>query len=550
MHVSGGAVLAALVALTTLSGGTGAQSKTGGSRPGIDVQHYAFDLSLVGNRRLTGRATIAVRRTARADSLVLDLVGMQVDSVLVNGRSVPFSQRDSTLRLTLPAGGPDSLDVVVRYGGEPKDGLIFSNDSLGRWQAFGDNFPNRARFWLPVVDHPSDKATVAWTVTTPSEYGVIANGALLDFTQVPSAAEPARSITTMRWRTERPIATYLMVIGVAPFAVVDLGESACGLSEMSRCVRQSVWASPDVRDYLPGPFAKAGAIVDFFSRTVGPFPYEKLAHVQSATRYGGMENATAIFYSDQAFKRRNVGEGLIAHEIAHQWFGDAVTESEWPHVWLSEGFATYFAPLWTEHSRGDSAFLAAMRQVREGALRGAIAAEKAIVDTTLNNVARVLNSNVYQKAAFTLHMLRREIGDSAFFRGIRNYYATYKHKNALTQDFMREVEATAGRPLGWFFEQWFWRPGFAELSLAWRHDAARQRVLLDVEQGTRFAPYRVKMALDLVAADGSVRRSIVEIPAQQRATVEVPVAAPQAPTRVVFDADMSVLGTITQSRSP
>jgi aminopeptidase N len=259
-----------------------------------------------------------------------------------------------------------------------------------------------------------------------------------------------------------------------------------------------------------------------------------------------MENASAIFYSDQAFKRRSVGEGLIAHEIAHQWFGDAVTESEWPHVWLSEGFASYFAPLWTEYSQGDSAFLAAMQQVRNGALRGEVAAQKAIVDTTLNNVARVLNSNVYQKAGFTLHMLRREIGDSAFFDGIRNYYAKYKHKTALTRDFQSEVEATAGRPLGWFFEQWFHRAGFAELTIDWRHDASQGRVLLDVVQGTRFPPYRVKVAVDMVAADGSVRRSIVEVPAQQSATIALPLSAAQAPARVIVDADVGVLGTVTQ----
>ncbi|MGQ0642396.1 MAG: hypothetical protein ACT4P6_16740 [Gemmatimonadaceae bacterium] len=110
------------------------------------------------------------------------------------------------------------------------------------------------------------------------------------------------------------------------------------------------------------------------------------------------------------------------------------------------------------------------------------------------------------------------------------------------------MEATAGRPLGWFFEQWFWRPGFAELTVSWRHDPAKQRVVLDVEQGTRFAAYRVKMAVDLVAPDGSVRRSLVDIPAQQRATVEVPLSTPQAPTRVVLDPDVGVLGTITPSR--
>jgi len=515
-----------------------AQSKTGGSRPGIDVLHYAFDLNLPDRGRwIDGRAVITLKRKGAPDALMLDLVGMKVDSVLVNGTATQFSQSDSTLRLTLPSGG-DSLNVTVRYSGEPKDGLIFSNDAQGRWQAFGDNFPNRARFWLPVVDHPSDKASVSWTVRAPADRQVIANG------ELDSQKSDGAGHTVSRWRTSQPLTPYLMVIGVAPFAIVDLGESACGLAEKSRCVRQSVWASPEVRDYLPGPFAKAGAIVDYFSRLVGPFPYEKLAHVQSATRYGGMENASAIFYADNLFKRRTMTEGLIAHETAHQWFGDAVTESEWPHVWLSEGFATYFSALWTEHAYGDSAFRADLTRMRSGAIGGAIAAEKAVVDTTLSDVAKVLNSNVYPKAGFTLHMLRREIGDSAFFRGIRAYYAKYRHKNALTQDLMREFESTSGQSLGWFFDQWFWRAGFANLSVGWRYDAAKQRVMLDVEQGARFAPYRVKVAVDLVDSAGAVRRAYVTIPAERRSVVEVPLAAASAPSRVVLDADVAVLGTI------
>lgn len=517
-----------------------AQGALGSSRPGIDVLHYSFDIDLPDRGgRLDGRALISLRRSD-ATRLMLDLVGMRVDSVLVNGRSTMFTVADSSLNIELPPGRGDSLEIAVRYTGAPADGLIFSSDSGGRWQAFGDNFPNRARFWLPTVDHPSDKATVAWTVRAPSDRRVIGNGDLREETPLVGTSR-----TLTRWEMVRPIPTYLMVIGVAPFTVVDLGKSACGMTELFGCVRQSVWASPYVRDYLPGPFALAGDMVRFFARLVGDYPYEKLAHVQSATRYGGMENATAIFYSDQAFKRRSVGEGLIAHEIVHQWFGDAVTESEWPHVWLSEGLATYFSQLWTEHHRGDSAFRAGLLQVRRAAIGGNVAATKAIVDTTLDNLGRVLNSNVYQKAGFTLHMLRREIGDSAFFRGIRSYYAKYRHGNALTSDFQREVEQAAGRSLDWFFQQWFWRAGFAELTIAWRHDATRQRIVLDVEQGTRFAPYRVRLELDLVQADGSVRRAVVSIPAQQRATVEVPFTVARAPTGVTLDPDVAVLGTIT-----
>src|SRR5204862_2481017 len=136
----------------------------------------------------------------------------------------------------------------------------------------------------------------------------------------------------------------------------QLANTACGDDEGKRCVPQVVYTAPEQKSMLPGPFARAGEIVQLFGRLVGPFPYEKLAHLQSSTRFGGMENASAIFYSDGSFRRRTMNEGLIAHETAHQWFGDAVTERDWAHLWLSEGFATYFAALWTRHAHGDSAF--------------------------------------------------------------------------------------------------------------------------------------------------------------------------------------------------
>ncbi|MGQ0540007.1 MAG: M1 family metallopeptidase [Gemmatimonadaceae bacterium] len=533
------------------------QGALGSSRPGIDITHYAFDLELPARGGwIDGNATIALRRSARVDTLEIDLVGLQVESAAINGRPTSFAQTDSALRLTLPpwVGVPDSLLVSVWYAGAPRDGLIFSTDSTAgaaRWQAFGDNFPNRARFWLPVVDHPSDKATVAWTVRAPADRRVVANGELLEETPL------AGGRTLTRWQTRRPISTYLMVIGVAPFTYVDLGESACGLGELRGCVRQSLWASPGVRDYLPGPFARAPAMLEYFARLVGPYPYTKLAHVQSATRYGGMENASAIFYSDAAFRRRNVGEGLIAHETAHQWFGNAVTEREWPEVWLSEGFATYFAQLWTEHAHGDSAFRAGMLRMRDAVLRSDITLQKAVIDTTLRDLAQVLNSNVYQKAGFALHMLRGEIGDSAFFRAIRAYVAKYRHANASTSDLTREFERTAGRSLGWFFDQWFRRPGVADLTVGWRYDARRRRVSLSVEQNAG-APYRVRLAVDIVAESAtaqagrrsgrgnaaSKRRAVVTVPAQRSAQIEIPLALDRAPVQVIVDADGAVLGTV------
>ncbi|MGQ0648851.1 MAG: M1 family metallopeptidase [Gemmatimonadaceae bacterium] len=540
----------ALVVLATIGSsvlGAQARSLTGASRPGIDVLHYEFRVEFPsGTMPDTIRfvATATAHRTAGIASLALDLAAtMLVDAVRVNGAAAAFTRDGAVVRVTLPAGDRDTLRVAVQYHGVPTDGLIVTRDSAGGWTAFGDNFPDRARQWLATVDHPSDKATVEWIVRAPGSHRVIANGDLLEETPEAGTSKPRMVIT--RWRSARPLYTAVMVIGVAQFGVYELGKAACGFAELGGCVHQSVWISPDVRDYMPGPFARAGEVVALFSRLVGPYPYEKLAHVQSTTRYGGMENASAIFYADAIYRRRSMTEGLIAHETAHQWFGDAVTEREWPHVWLSEGFATYFAALWTEHSRGDSAFRRDMTQMRASVLNARITSEKPIVDEGLDNLGRVLNSNVYQKAGFVLHMLRREVGDSAFFRGIRAYYAKYRHGNAMTADFMREIETSSGTRLDWFFDQWMQRPGVAELTVSWRWDAPRRAVVLNVEQGTRFEPYRVNLSVDVTDRAGRTQRVRVTVPAGRASTVEVPVRIEGEPAKVTMDPDVSVLGTVT-----
>lgn len=519
----------------------------GASQRAIDVTDYRFRIDLSAPQPAAGMEALSVvsfRRSRAADTLVLNLLPtMQVSDVRLNGATARFVRDSQTVRIALPAGSNDSLQAEVRYHGVPRDGLIVTAGANGRFTAFGDNYPNRARNWLAVVDEPWDKATVSWEVRAPVGLRVIANGDLLEESLEPSAPNAPATVIT-RWRTNRPVYTSVMVIGVAPFAVYELGNTACGLGEFPGCVRQSVWTAPEVRSSMPGAFARAGDIVTLFSRLVGPFPYEKLAHVQSSTRWGGMENAGAIFYADGLFRRNAMGEGIIAHETAHQWFGDAVTEREWPDVWLSEGFATYFAALWTEHSRGDSAFRTDLRQMRDEALKSPVAATEPIVRRSVPDLEKLLNSNVYQKAGFTLHMLRREVGDSAFFRGIRSYYQKYRHRNAATADFQREIEVASGQKLEWFFEQWFRRPGFAEVSASWRYDGARRALMLTVSQSTRFAPYRLALPIEVTSASGKVFRTRVQVPATKVGTIPVPITLDGPPVKVELDRDVAVLGTV------
>ena len=520
-------------------------------RPGLDVLHYELSLDLPDTgSTIAGNDVLTIARAAPVDSLRLDLVTLHVDSVLVNRRAVRFGRDSADVYVPLPSGAHDTLTVSVWYGGAPSDGLIIRHDSLGRWTAFGDNWPTRARYWIPSVDSPDDKATVTWTVRAPANRTVVANGELQERTPLSASADgEARTPRTLtRWSESRPIPTYLMVIAAAPLAYYDLGRTACGLSEIPGCVRQSVYVAPELLDFLPGPFAHAPDIIQYFASLVAPFPYEKLAHLQSSTRFGGMENATAIFYSDRGFRTRTMGPSVIAHESAHQWFGDAVTPANFAHLWLSEGFATYFEALWERHAFGDSVFRAQMAKIREQIIGSPVIVQRPVVDTAETDYLKLLNTNSYQKGGWTLHMLRSMLGDSAFFRGIRAYYRAHRGGNATTDDLRRALERASGRSLGWFFDQWLYRPGYAELMTDWRYDRTTHRVVLDVEQGARFAPYRCPLVVELRDARGRVRRATVELRAVRRQRVTVPIALDAPPRVVTFDPDVELLATITPSR--
>jgi len=527
----------------------------GAQQRAFHVVDYDLTLDLPeSGKTIEGVAVLTVRRLARADTLVLDLLDLTVQKVSVGGGAVAFRQGEG--HVYVPLGGAlggapgDTLRVTIAYRGVPNDGLIIGTDSAGRWMAFGDNWPNRGRHWIPSIDHPSDKSTVTWTVRAPSSERVVANGALLEETPLPNPRDPDGSAgrnvprTLTRWRESRPIPVYLMVIAAAPLARYDLGPTACGFAENGGCVPQSVYVAPEQRAMLPSGFARAGDIVSFFAQRVGPFGYEKLAHLQSSTRFGGMENASAIFYADGMFRRGNVGTSIIAHETAHQWFGDMVTEGEWSHAWLSEGFATYLAAVYMGHAFGDTAFTGAMRRSRTMLLRSDVVASRPVIDTAQTDLMKLLNENSYDKGGWVLHMLQGLVGDSAFYGGLRDYIAAHRHGNAMTDDLRTAVEARAKQPLGWFFDQWLRRPGFASLTTSWHYDAAASRVVLDVEQGARFGYYRVPLTVEVTDAAGAAHRVTVDIAATAATRVELPLALRAAPRAVTIDPDVQLLAEL------
>ena len=512
-------------------------------QPGIDALDYDIHLDLPDTGAfIKGDVTVTLRRARAVHALRLDLVRtMTVRSATVNGVDAHVSRGRGDLHVAFPESAGDTLRVRVRYDGVVTDGLIVQHDSAGHWTWFGDNWPDRARNWLPTVDHPSDKATVSFTVRAPSARTVVANGTPLGISQL-SGPDAGRSET--RWREASPIATYLMVIGAGELARVTLDDSACVRSMVHRCVEQTVYARREDAAFLPGPFAAAPAIVSYFESLVGPFPYEKLAHLQSATRFGGMENASAIFYADRLFRERTLSDGLIAHETAHQWFGDAVTEGEWAHLWLSEGFATYFAALWTRRAHGDAAFAREMADIRTRILADPVVARRPVIDSMERNHLALLNTNSYQKGAYVLYMLHQALGDDAFFSALREYYRTHRDGTAVTQDLQHALETASHRALGSFFDQWLRRAGVPVLQVGWQYETASGRVVMTVTQDGGVAPYELTVPVEVVRADGSLSHESIVVPASVHGTVPLAGHYSVAPRTVRVDPDSVVLGRV------
>ncbi len=521
--------------------------------PGIDVLAYDLEVGVSDTAEWVGgvaRLRVAVSQPP-GNVLPLDFTGLTVDRVSVDGSPASHSSDPGHLFVEVPPGGAgtDTVDVEIAYHGVPDDGLELVKTVHGVPSVFADNWPNRARFWFPSVDHPSDKATVRFTVHAPASWEVVANGRLLG-EPTASAADapgPPGDRRTWIWREDVPIPTYAMVFGATRFARRSVGEAACERAPVAPvphgCVDVTYWVFPSDTTAASRDFRRAPAAVDYFTGLVAPFPYEKLANVQSATRFGGMENPSAIFYDQRALASGRDIEGTVVHEIAHQWFGDSVTEAKWAHLWLSEGFATYFAALFFESADGEERFRTIMEENRRTVV-GSTVADRPIVDSTYASLFDLLNANSYQKGAWVLHMLRGRLGNDVFFRGIRRYYGDHANANALTPDLEAAMEGESGVDLAEFFQQWVYEPGFPVLHGDLRWDAQSEEAVVTVsqEQKADWPTFRFDLTIELQAPWGSTRAAL---PMEtRRDSLRVPLPGP--PTGLTLDPDGWLLKDIAK----
>lgn len=467
--------------------------------PDIDALNYTFRILVSDTTdEIQCEETIDIRYLAAGvTTLRLDLInasekldnkGMIVSKVVSEGKTLDYTHENNVLTIRLPKTTTRNQrsNYMVTYKGIPATGLKIANNKYGDRTFFSDNWPNKGRNWLATIDHPYDKATCEFIIRAPAHYQVISNGLKIEETDL------ANGDRLTHWKQSVPIATWLYVLGVAKFAVQYVAEFDGKSIE--------TWVYPQDREAGFYDFAvPTKSALEFYKDRIGPFSYEKLANIQSNSVSGGMEAASAILYSENAVvgDRNERWRNVVIHEIAHQWFGNAVTEYDWDDVWLSEGFATYFTLLFMEHEYGRDAFMEGLAKSKKTVDEFYIKnPEYRIVHDNLADMSKVTSVQTYQKGSWILHMLRGVVGTDVFWKGIQSYYKKYKDGNASTADFQREMEEASGFDLEPFFQQWLYKSGTLKYKGTWQFDPKKKEV---------------SIVLDQVQTDGSFFKMPLEI---------------------------------------
>ncbi|HEX9007255.1 MAG TPA: M1 family metallopeptidase, partial [Bacteroidota bacterium] len=434
------------------------------------VVHYALDVSFDETRKsVDGRTTITlVPFLPSLTRVELDAEELAIHRVTARGRTLSFTLEPKVLSIALDrACSPrDTVVLTVEYSCTPKRGLYFTQpDSAAHkpWIIWtqGEDMDNH--FWFPCYDFPNDKATSEVTGTVNSSYQFVSNGRLLSVKE-----DKAHGTRTWHWSQELPHSSYLIMLAAGKYAV---------LHDRAGTVPLDYYVYPGQEADAQACFAETPAIMKFFTEKTGAaFPWAKYAQIELTDfMYGGMENTSATTLLDESIildARARIDEStasLIAHEMAHQWFGDLLTCKDWRHLWLNESFASYFDPLYYEATRGREEYDYQMYNAQQAGVN---------VDRALGRKPVVsfgtYTTNVYPRGAAVLHMLRYVLGDSLFWRAIRHYVAAYRFQAVETNDLKQAIEQATGQNLYWFFDEWLYKAGHPvyDVSYSWS-DTAR-----------------------------------------------------------------------------
>jgi aminopeptidase N len=507
-----------------------------------DLQHsriaLRFDLE---QKKVIGDVThtIAILRDG-TDKLSFDSAGLQIQSVKVNKATAKFESTDAKLHVALakPAKIGEKFDVEIKYEGKPTKGLYFilpDKDYPNRpKQIWTQGESEDTRYYLPTYDYPNDRLTTETLVTVPSNWMTVANGKLI------SVSDAGEGLKTWAWRESQPSSTYLITVVAGELTEVK---------DTWRNIPVTYYAPKDRGDRLTANYSRTPAMIDLFSNKLGvEYPWEKYAQsMVDDFVAGGMENSSATTNTASSLRNPKLApeyptgeDPLIAHELGHQWFGDLVTTKDWGNIWLNEGFATFMEYVWIEaHFGKDQADYERWQNSRSWfAMKNLYA--KPIVRHDFDDSSE-FDGNSYDKGGWVLYMLRHQLGDDAFYAGLKHYLEVNRGKNVVTADLTKAIEEATHTNVDQFFDQWVYGAGAPKLELSYTYDKDKKQVALLVNQTQKREGYVgwFRFPVDVEVTNASGPKLFPIVVSKESEVFTFP--SDSAPEMVLFDKGNQVL---------
>lgn len=483
----------------------------------VDVEHIKLELTVdLQGKTLKGSCTTDFRAVAPAvGKITFDAIDLVVEQVFdASGAELRFDQEPRKLVVYLrkaPAPGEHGKVIIKYHVTEPRAGLYFiapDKDYPDRpVQLWTQGQDQDNRYWIPCHDAPNEKAATEMVVTVDERYTAVSNGKLQGVHH-----DKDKKTKTFHWKQAIPHASYLVTLCVGEFSEIkDTWKSSRGDE-----VPITYYTITGRERETKLAFGKTPRMIDFFSKKIGiDYPFEKYAQVVAWDFiYGGMENTSATTQTEYTLHPENVeldysSEPLVAHELAHQWFGDLLTCKEWSHAWLNEGFATYFESLWMESEHGKDEFLYELfvnERIYKSEDGGAY--RRPIVTNVYLSPSDIFDRHLYEKGGRILHMLRRLVGDELWWKAINRYVTAHFAKTVETVDLQRAFEESTGLALGWFFEQWIFKAGHPDIKASYEWLDDKKQVKLTVAQKQKpdelVSLFRLPLKFKIVTSDGEV----------------------------------------------
>ena len=509
-----------------------------------DLQHskvvLKFDLD---QKKVMGDVTHTVSiLKPGTDKLSFDSVGLQIQSVSVNKSSAKFETTDSKLNVSLPraAKAGDKFEVEIKYEGQPKKGLYFilpDKDYPNRpKQVWTQGESEDTRYYLPTYDYPNARLTTETVVTVPGDWLTISNGKLIGVT------DAANGQKTWTWKESQPSSTYLFTVVAGELSEVK---------DSWRNMPVTYYAPKDRGDRLSPNYSRTPAMIELFSTTLGvDYPWEKYSQAMVDDFVaGGMENSSATTNTAGSLRHPMLAteylenqDGLISHELGHQWFGDLVTCKDWGNIWLNEGFATFMETIWGERHFGkDVADFDRWESSRNWNGNRNLYA-KPIVRHDFDDSGE-FDGNAYTKGGWVLYMLRQQLGSEQFYAGLKRYLEVNRGKNVVTADLSKAMEEATHTNVDQFFDQWVYGAGAPKYEVSYAYDEAKKQVALTVKQTQkiegRVGLFRAPVEVEITNGTGPKLYPIVVSKAAETFTFPSESAA----LMVLFDKGNQVLKT-------